>query len=607
MDPGVVHITLWPPNPLVAVGGTVQLNATVTADAGVATTVAWSSASPGTATVNASGLVTGVGVGSVAIKACSTATGFSNSCGSTTLGVTLPIGATVEILGATWVPPAGGTGCAPGTGPAVPITPTTKVRCKIALLLRLRSGDQQMQQVNVRINNQVMSSTSVVDIRGVAPAGAFSGEISQAPISADITLPVNTAQIRRVGGSLLSPVVFNGNASIDVHLFVVGSAAPIASNPLPAVINNEDAIVIAGQGGPIPAITMLANTSVPSVTDDGGNTWFKGPATFSGAQYIAFSTKVPTALTFTSTMCGNSSSSVSGTAATGIVLSGGFLCAGLEGPNRVTGFDPPTYSLPLTGPDGTLISPPTGFSTLGSSVTVDGQETWQLPEPPLPLPVFPTLYSDNKGPVVTIGTIAFNPASGPAWIKADYNLINRVSATDGGPIVGGTPIKTRNVRFFGTSCNTVPLPSPHGLAESATSTGAGSYRVCGGATDFLDNPGTSGTSNNFGVELTPFTFLTVNGWTHVTGIPGVSLLCPLITTTPPRPGGTAVFTATGAGVVPGQVISPVTIAGDGTARPILQVNLPGTYPISLTVTSPAGSVVTSSGTAFLTSGANTCP
>lgn len=50
-----------------------QLTATVTADAGLATTITWRSASPAVATVNGSGLVTAVGVGTANILAISTA------------------------------------------------------------------------------------------------------------------------------------------------------------------------------------------------------------------------------------------------------------------------------------------------------------------------------------------------------------------------------------------------------------------------------------------------------------------------------------------------------------------------------------------------------
>ena len=55
------------------INNTQQLTATVTADAGLATTVSWRSATPTVATVNGTGLVTAVGVGTANILAISTA------------------------------------------------------------------------------------------------------------------------------------------------------------------------------------------------------------------------------------------------------------------------------------------------------------------------------------------------------------------------------------------------------------------------------------------------------------------------------------------------------------------------------------------------------
>src|SRR5215831_7037646 len=69
-----VHSIAVAPNGVtVSVGSTVQMQAAVNADAGIATTVTWSINAPASvATISASGLLTAVGVGAVAIQACST-------------------------------------------------------------------------------------------------------------------------------------------------------------------------------------------------------------------------------------------------------------------------------------------------------------------------------------------------------------------------------------------------------------------------------------------------------------------------------------------------------------------------------------------------------
>jgi surface protein len=80
-----VTVTVAPPTPAVlglsidgaatrslSVGATTQLAVTVTAVGGASSTVAWLSGNPGVASVNSSGLVTAVGIGSTTITATST-------------------------------------------------------------------------------------------------------------------------------------------------------------------------------------------------------------------------------------------------------------------------------------------------------------------------------------------------------------------------------------------------------------------------------------------------------------------------------------------------------------------------------------------------------
>ena len=85
----VATVTVTPNSATVATGSTVQL-AAVTRDAGGAMltgrSVTWTSASPGVATVSASGLVTGIGAGSATITAAS-----EGKSGTATITVTAPL------------------------------------------------------------------------------------------------------------------------------------------------------------------------------------------------------------------------------------------------------------------------------------------------------------------------------------------------------------------------------------------------------------------------------------------------------------------------------------------------------------------------------------
>lgn len=91
------------PSPVtIGLGATVQMVASVNADAGVLTTVTWSTGQASVATVSAAGLVTGVSVGSVAITACSTVT--TSVCGSATVTVS---SSAATVASVTVTPPSG--------------------------------------------------------------------------------------------------------------------------------------------------------------------------------------------------------------------------------------------------------------------------------------------------------------------------------------------------------------------------------------------------------------------------------------------------------------------------------------------------------------------
>ena len=66
---GVTSVTISPASPTTTVGGTVQLNASAAGGTFANTDFSWQSLEPGTATVNASGLVTGAAVGNARIVA----------------------------------------------------------------------------------------------------------------------------------------------------------------------------------------------------------------------------------------------------------------------------------------------------------------------------------------------------------------------------------------------------------------------------------------------------------------------------------------------------------------------------------------------------------
>lgn len=110
--PRVASVTISPPTVSVSVGGTTQLSAAVTASNGstLSRPVSWSSGSAAIATVSASGLVTGVTVGTATISAA--ADGIT---GSAQVTVTPPPVATVTLAPATLALFVGATGALTAT------------------------------------------------------------------------------------------------------------------------------------------------------------------------------------------------------------------------------------------------------------------------------------------------------------------------------------------------------------------------------------------------------------------------------------------------------------------------------------------------------------
>jgi hypothetical protein len=490
--PTVTQVNVTPPTAGLVVGQTITPTAAVIGTNNPAQTVTWSLATPGTiVSVNAtSGLITALANGTAVVRACSTVN--TAVCGSIAVTVTTPSPASVQVLTVNWVPPTGPTVCTQGPGPSVPVV-LTNVRCQIEVTVQVNSGDQQLSRVDVLIDGQVMASQTF-GTTGPAP--------ETAPISADVTLSFNTNQVRRNNGVLV-PVVTNGNGALTAQLFVIGSSTPIASNAIPIVLNNTDAIVALGTTGAITGVTLVPNTPTPTFTDGAGNVWFTGPATLTGVQYISFSEKVPTSIPLTSNICGTSNSNtVTGAAATGVTVSAVFNCTGVQGGVFLTGFGAITYTPPLNGPDGTPLTPPTAFSNVGGGFNVAGDLRWNLITPAVPAQTFITTFIDNLGPALVVGNVAFQDAFDEDWINATYNFIaaGDVSASDAGSGVAGSV----TANLFTTVCTTTVVVNgadPALTGPTLTSNSTGGRRICARAVDNVGNVSISGPSNFFGIDF----------------------------------------------------------------------------------------------------------
>ncbi len=523
---------------------TLQLAVSVAGTNNPSQVVTWNpSPAPTIATVSATGLVTALGGGTTTITACSTVAGFTNVCGSAGIVVQVPTAATVSIQSVTWVPTmtlASESGpiptCIPLTGqPSVAVT-LTNVRCQIEVTANVNAGDLQLSRLDVLIAGRVVASQT---FPGTAPANEGNASVSQSVL---VTESVNTTQVSAgtlagigCGTFLCVPVIPNGNESIALNLYVTGVATPIASNAVPVVMNNVDAMT-----SPTTLAPASTTISAPGNGTSGGVTWYTGSSNISGGSFIAFSTVAPTAVNYTaggSAGCANSSSTVGGSASSGLALSGVFTCgtapAGNEGSltTNTDGFIV-SYAPSVIGPDGTALQPPNTYSSVGTAFCVpklnnpifvgpaapacdsNSDKRWNLlaqDNNPVPSALNLTpIWIDNLAPSTTVTTPAFNTLFDQYWINSNtYNLLSNVFSVDGGssapPIPTILPVRSASL-FVGITCSAAVLPNPSLLAETVTSNSITGYRLCGRGTDAIGNTSTSGgsatgpTGGFFGVD-----------------------------------------------------------------------------------------------------------
>ncbi len=504
----VTGVTVTPSSATINAGTTNSPAQTLQASASVQGTnnpsqaVTWTSLDVTIATVNATGLVTansnGLG-GPVNIRACSNAD--NTKCGFLALTVIVPSPATVQIQAVTFNN---------GTN-NVPVN-LVNVFGQIEIALNVEPGSRNITRVDALIGGQVVASQA---FSSAAPARAPDTPETAPTV---VILSTNTAQLRENGG-IFVPVVFNGNSAITANLFVSGSTTPIASNAIPVVMNNPDAVVRRRVG--TRTAKLKETTSTPSaVSTNDGNTYFKGTQEVSGYDYLAFGRAVPTNVALDSDLCGGSNNLVGGSASAtgGIGLAGTYTCAATEGGNSVLEDVTTTYATGATGPDGTPLVKPensscggyTDINTVGSAFLVNGENRWNMFCPPVGNAPGPA-YIDNILTSVSIGNVAFNDLFDQRWVNASYAFSQDLGASDGGVgLAAGYPQARQYAdgSFIPASagCGSTVVTTGNDFPETTTSSNSAASssdwgkRICTYAQDQLGNAGSTGGSNYFGVD-----------------------------------------------------------------------------------------------------------
>src|SRR5688572_32610063 len=441
---GVQSVTVGPTGVTISVGQTLQMAAAVNADAGIATTVTWTSSNPATASVNpTSGLVTGVASGSVAITACSTvATGV---CGQATVTVAASTPAVISIKSIT-------------TGSSLTPVNINNVAGQIEVTMNLDSGTQTVSSVDVLIDGAVacsqgFSSIQLATVR--AQAALVASDNPNAALVVEIQCSINTTEINTTTGIAK---FLNGAHQVSARVNLVGSA-PVATPSTQLVFNNASGFVV--------TLTTNNGTDPGAAIDPRtGLQWLGGSVTlnFLGVSYVS----------------GATISNIS------FPLFGKTVAAALTaGAGSVTYSEGTAWSATNTG-IGTYMSPITGEPLpIGTAVLSNGQPL-NVPNailnastsPPgnTTIPALTTIRVDNLAP----GATALNPLAAPqtaitqplmtaVWVNATTSFaagntllgVPALSAlnalTPGADVEEGVDAIT--VQFFATALGAA-LPAP---------------------------------------------------------------------------------------------------------------------------------------------------
>ncbi|MGQ0641004.1 MAG: Ig-like domain-containing protein [Gemmatimonadaceae bacterium] len=254
---GVTSISVAPPSATLAPGDQLQVVANVTADAGVARTVTWSSSSPATATVTSAGVVTAVANGTASIVARSTVdTAIFGAMALTVASVP----ATVSIKSITR-----------NTGSLITPVDIDNTFGQVDVTLNVDPGSRQLCKVAVLIDGTEVASQTF---------GSSNIQISDSALMAlvptDVVLSVNT---RRYNATTGVPSFFNGPHTLSAQL-TTRQGTTCASAPSASVSQTLTFRNVSG------FIGTVSTSGSASAQDVAGFVWRTGALTITALPVI---------------------------------------------------------------------------------------------------------------------------------------------------------------------------------------------------------------------------------------------------------------------------------------------------------------------------------
>lgn len=232
-DTGVQSISVTPPTATINVGESISLAASVTADAATAKTVTWSTSSAATATVDATGKVTGVKAGNVTITATSTA----DPSKAAAAAITVNAGPVV-------------------VNPSIAINSVTQGGAPANLLGAAGQLDVTVNTSGGGLIEAFLSSNCTTNTIGATETPVASQQATSAQ-PGTVTLSFNTAQLTATG----APRFPNAAYCIKTRL-TNGATVVVATNTIPLTLANVNTVTASlaftsRTGGPTSAVSSI--------------------------------------------------------------------------------------------------------------------------------------------------------------------------------------------------------------------------------------------------------------------------------------------------------------------------------------------------------------
>ncbi|MDE3128078.1 MAG: Ig-like domain-containing protein, partial [Gemmatimonadota bacterium] len=265
--PRVYSVTITPATVTLGAGQSVQLVATVNADAGLARTVTWASTNTAIATASATGLVTASATNSGTVAITATSTADNTVSGAASIIVTPTTAATISIAS---INQTVGNNSVPAN--------LANVAGQLNVTLNVDQGTQTVTALNLIVHNVAANTDTTV----ATYTFTSSNKAPVSATSAPITMSFNTANFNSTTGAVS---FINGQYSIRAQAVIAGSNQAPVSSTMQYTLNNIDFMTVSAHGD-------------TNAVDKSGRQWTAGQVTVTAVP-VLYSGKGLLSATFT--------------------------------------------------------------------------------------------------------------------------------------------------------------------------------------------------------------------------------------------------------------------------------------------------------------------